>query len=152
MRAYCYNRNISDVISDGKTPYELRFGQPFHGVLLPFGCRVEYKPESDRETKKLQKFGSKLRPGIFMGHHSHNGGAWSGDYYVVGAEAFTTSTDTQRAYVHRVQEIMHDGELVFPSRTAFSYQPTPSSVNALGLKGTRSCSQSRARWTRSQRT
>ena len=49
-----------------------------------------------------------------MGHHSHNGGAWSGDYYVVDAEAFTTSTDTQRAYVHRVKEIMQDGELTFP--------------------------------------
>ena len=69
MRAYCYNRNASDVVEGGKTPYEHRFGQPFGGMLLPFGCRVEYKPESERETKKLQKFGPKLRPGIFMGHH-----------------------------------------------------------------------------------
>ena len=85
-----------------------------HGKLLPFGCRVEYKPESERETKQLQKFGSKLRPGIFMGHHSHNGGEWSGDYYVVDAEAFAVSPDTQRAYVHRVKEIMHGGKIVFP--------------------------------------
>ena len=91
MRAYCYNRNISDVVLDGKTPYELRFEQPFGGKLLPFGCSVEYKPESERETNKLHKFGSKLRPGIFMGHHSHNGGKWSGDYYVVDAEAFAGS-------------------------------------------------------------
>ena len=58
MRAYCYNRNISGVVEDGKTPYELRFGQPFPGKCLPFGCRVEYLPESERETKKLQKFES----------------------------------------------------------------------------------------------
>ena len=33
---------------------------------------------------------------------------------MVDAEAFTTSTDTQRAYVHRVKEIMQDGGLIFP--------------------------------------
>ena len=103
MRAYCYNRNISDIVEGGVTPYEHRFKQPFPGMLLPFGCVVEYKPESDREIKKLQKFGTKLRPGIFMGHHSHTGGTWSGDYYVVGADAFTGSCDAQRAYVHRVK-------------------------------------------------
>ena len=109
MRAYCYNRNLADVVEGGKTPYELRFGQPFPGKLIPFGCRVEYKPESERETKQLQKFGSKVRPGIFMGHHSHNGGAWSGDYYIVDEDAFAGSPETQRAYVHRVKEILHDG-------------------------------------------
>ena len=120
MRAYCYNRNASDVVEGGKTPYEHRFGQPFGGLLLPFGCSVEYKPESERETKKLQKFGSKLRPGIFMGHHAHNGGAWSGDYYIVDAEAFAGSPDTQRAYVHRVKEILHDGKMVFPRQGRFA--------------------------------
>ena len=49
-----------------------------------------------------------------MGHHSHTGGAWIGDYYIVAAEAVACSPDTQRAYVHRVKEIMHDGKLVFP--------------------------------------
>ena len=49
-----------------------------------------------------------------MGHHSHNGGAWSDDYYVVDAEAFAGSPDSQRAYVHRVKEIAHDGNIVFP--------------------------------------
>ena len=73
---------------------------------------MEYKPESERETKKLQKFGSKLRPGIFMGHHSHNGGAWSGDYYVVDVDAFTGAPETQRAYVHRVKEILDNGKIV----------------------------------------
>ena len=88
-------------------------------MIIPFGCRIEYKPESERETKLLQKFGSKLRTGIFMGHHSHNGGKWSGDYYVVGDAAFASSPDNQRAYVHRVKEIVQDGKC-FPCPGRFS--------------------------------
>ena len=29
MECYCYLRNIQDLLSDGKTPYERRFGMPF---------------------------------------------------------------------------------------------------------------------------
>ena len=29
MECYTYLRNVTDLLSDGKTPYERRFGQPF---------------------------------------------------------------------------------------------------------------------------
>ena len=29
MECYCNLRNIQDLLSDGKTPYERRFGKPF---------------------------------------------------------------------------------------------------------------------------
>ena len=56
MRAYCYLRNIHDIVRDGKTPYELRHGVIFAGYKLPFGCSVRYKPQSFREKGQLQKF------------------------------------------------------------------------------------------------
>ena len=31
MECYCYLRNIQDLLSDGKTPNERRFGMPFNG-------------------------------------------------------------------------------------------------------------------------
>ena len=31
-------------MSDGKIPYERRFGQPFKGPIIPFGSFVEYHP------------------------------------------------------------------------------------------------------------
>ena len=31
MECYCYLRNVQDLWSDGKTPYEQRFGEPFKG-------------------------------------------------------------------------------------------------------------------------
>ena len=42
MERHCYLRNIQDLLSDGKTPYERRFGVPFNGPVTPFGAMVEY--------------------------------------------------------------------------------------------------------------
>ena len=42
MECFFYLRNIQDLLSDGKTPYERRFGEPFSGPIAPFGSLVEY--------------------------------------------------------------------------------------------------------------
>ena len=42
MECYTYLRNVTDKLSDGKTPYERRFGQPLKGPIIPFGSLVEY--------------------------------------------------------------------------------------------------------------
>ena len=42
MECYTCLRNVIDPLSDGKTPYERRFGQPFKGQIIPFGSLVEY--------------------------------------------------------------------------------------------------------------
>ena len=34
MECYTYLRNVTDLLSDGKTPYEIRFGQPFKGPFF----------------------------------------------------------------------------------------------------------------------
>ena len=36
MECYTYLRNVQDLLSDGKTPYERRFGEPFEGPIIPF--------------------------------------------------------------------------------------------------------------------
>ena len=36
MECYTYLRNVTDLLSDGKTPYERRFGQPCKGPIIPF--------------------------------------------------------------------------------------------------------------------
>ena len=41
MKCYCYLRNIPDKHSDGKIPYERRFGMPFNGPVIPFAAMVE---------------------------------------------------------------------------------------------------------------
>ena len=42
MECYTYLRNVTDLLSNGKTPYERRFGKPFKGPIIPFGSLVEY--------------------------------------------------------------------------------------------------------------
>ena len=53
MECHCYLRNIQDLLSDGKTPYERRFGIPFNGPVIPFGAMVEYHPISAKDISRL---------------------------------------------------------------------------------------------------
>ena len=46
MECYTFLRNVTDLLSDGKTPYERRFGQPVGGPIIPCGSLVEYHPSS----------------------------------------------------------------------------------------------------------
>ena len=41
MECCTYLRNVTDLLPDGKTPYERRFGQPFKGPIIPFGIAGE---------------------------------------------------------------------------------------------------------------
>ena len=58
MECYCYLRNIPDLLSDGKTPYERRFGMPFDGPETPFGAMVEYHHISEKDQSRLHQFGA----------------------------------------------------------------------------------------------
>ena len=83
---YCYLRIIQDLLSDGKTPYERRFGEPFDGAVIPCGAKVEYHPISAEDQSRLHQFGPKVLPGIFFGYELHAGGIWKGDTLVADIE------------------------------------------------------------------
>ena len=67
MECYCYLRNIQDLLSDGKTPYERRVRMPFNGPVIPFGAMVVYHSISAKDQSRLHQFGAKVLPGIFLG-------------------------------------------------------------------------------------
>ena len=52
LECCCYLRNVQDLLADGKTPYERRFGESFKGPIIPFGAAVEYLPNSERDKSK----------------------------------------------------------------------------------------------------
>ena len=60
MECHCYLRNIQDLLSDGKTPHERRFGKPFYGPVIPFGAIVEYHLISAKDLSRLHQFGPKV--------------------------------------------------------------------------------------------
>ena len=85
MEWYCYLRNTQDLLSDGRTPYERRFGMPFNGPVIPFGAMVEYHPISAKDISRLLQFRSKS-PSIFLGYVLYAGGIWKGDVMVADIE------------------------------------------------------------------
>ena len=70
MECYIYLRNVTDLLSDGKTPYERRFGQPFKGPIIPFGSLVEYHPFTAKDQSRIHQFGKEVLPGLFLGYAS----------------------------------------------------------------------------------
>ena len=82
MECSCNLRNIQDLLSDGKTPYERRFGIPFDRPVIPCGAMVEYHPISSKDQTGLHQFGAKVLPGIFLGYALFAGGIWKGDIMV----------------------------------------------------------------------
>ena len=56
MECYTYLRNVTDLLSDGKTPFERRFGQPFKGPIIPFGSLVEEHPTTAKDQSRIHQF------------------------------------------------------------------------------------------------
>ena len=95
--AYTYLRNIQDLLSDGKTPYERRFGEPFKGPIIPFGSLVEYYPISAKGQSRIHQFGKKVFPGLFLGYASYAGGLWKGDIMIADIRRWTNQTSWKRS-------------------------------------------------------
>ena len=68
MECYTYLRDVQDLLSDGKTPYEGRFGEPLKGPINTFGSLVEYYPISAKDQSRIHQFGKKVLPGLFLGY------------------------------------------------------------------------------------
>ena len=64
--AFCETFEIA--CSDGKTPFERRFGVPFNGPVIPFGAMVEYHAISAKDQSRLHQFGPKVLPRMFLGY------------------------------------------------------------------------------------
>ena len=54
--------------SNGKTPYERRFGEPFGVPIILLGSMVEYHLTRAKDQARLHKYGTKVLSLIFFGH------------------------------------------------------------------------------------
>ena len=77
MEWYTYVRNVTILLSHGKTPYERRFWLPFKGQIIPFGSLVEYH---------LHQFGKKVLRGLFLGYALYAARIWKGDVLIADLE------------------------------------------------------------------
>ena len=112
MECCCYLRTIQDKLSDGKTPYERRFGMPFDGPVIPFGAMVECHPISAKDPSRLHQFGPKVLPGKFLEYALHVGGIWKGDIVVADIEELE-EMDASELYAKR----LNAKEVLTPQRS-----------------------------------
>ena len=118
MECYTYLRNVTDLLSDGKTPYERRFEQPFKGPNIPCGSLVEYHSITAKDQSRIHQFGKKVLPGLFLGYALYAGGIWKGDVLIADLEELDTM-DASEIYSKRVnaKEVIfpkEKGEFIFP--------------------------------------
>ena len=116
MECYTYLRNVTDLLSDGKTPYERRFGKPFEGPVIPFGSLVEYHPITAKDQSRIHQFGKKVFPGLFLGYALYAGGIWKGDVLVADLEELETM-DASEIYSKR----LNAKEVIFPQKGEFTF-------------------------------
>ena len=115
---YTYLRNVTDLLSDGKTPYERRFGEPFKGPIFPFGSLVEYYPISAKNRSRIHQFGKKVLPGLFLGCALSAGGIWKGGILVADIEELQTMDASEicskRLNAKEVIFPKENGKFIFP--------------------------------------
>ena len=79
-------RNVQDLLTDGKTPYERRFGEPFRVPIIPFGALDEHNPISPRDQARIHHFGKTVLRGIFLDCELVAGRFVKGDILVADLE------------------------------------------------------------------
>ena len=129
MECYTYLRNVTDPLTDGKMPYERRFGQPFEGPIIPFGSLVEYHPITAKDQSRIHQFGKKGLPGLFLGYALYAGGIWKGDVLIADLEELETM-DASEIYSRR----LNAKEVIFPNEKGEFFQPQMDESKPLDLR------------------
>ena len=127
MECYTYLRNVTDLLSDGKTPYERRFGKPFEGPIIPSGSLVEYHPITAKDQSRIHQFGKKVLPGLFLGYALYAGGIWKGDVLIADLEELETM-DASEIYSKR----LNAKEVIFPQKGEFIFPIADGRIKTLG--------------------
>ena len=118
LECYTSLRNIQALLSDGKSPYERRFGQPFKGPIIPFGSLVEYHPKTAKDQSRIHQFGKKILLGLFLGYALYAGEFGRVDVLIADLEELETM-DASEIYSKRLnakEVIFHkeNGKFIFP--------------------------------------
>ena len=79
-----------------------------------FGSLVEYYPITAKDQSRIQQFGKKVLPGLFLGYALYAGGIWTGDVLVADIEELETM-DASEIYSKR----LNAKEVIFPKKMFF---------------------------------
>ena len=89
MECYCYLRKVEHLLVDGENSLWKTLRRIFQRSV-PFGAMVKYHPTSIRDHSRLQQFGKKVLPGIFLGCALIAEGIRKGEILIVDLEELET--------------------------------------------------------------
>ena len=127
MECYTYLRNVTDLLSDGKTLYERRFGQPFEGPIIPFGSLVEYHPITAKNQSRIHQFGRKFCLDCSSDALFTRGGTWKGDVLIADLKELETM-DASEIYSKR----LNAKEVIFPQKGEFTFPTADGRIKTPG--------------------
>ena len=116
VECHTYLRNVTDLLSGGKTSYERRFGQPLKGTIIPFGSLVEYYPITAKDQSRIHQFGKKVFPSLFLGYALCAGWIWKGDVLVTDLEELETMDASEIC-----SKRLNAKEVIFPKQREFIF-------------------------------
>ena len=115
MECYTYLRNVTDLLSDGKTPYERRFGSHLKDLLFHFvhllSITLQLRKISPESIIWKESF-TWIVPRI----RSLRGGIWKGDVLIADLEELETM-DASEIYSKR----LNAKEVIFPQKGEFTF-------------------------------
>ena len=79
--------NASPQLDGSDSPWQLRFGEEFPAMNIPFGAKVLFWNNPKRADNTSGKLSPTSNEGIFLGYHIQPGHDWKGEYLVAKLEA-----------------------------------------------------------------
>ena len=109
--------NVTKRLDDGVVPWEARYGEPFTGMIIPFGAKVLFRNNPKQGTPPTTKFGPTGVEGIFLGYHIQPGFIWREEYLVTPVHNCEQMFETGNFPILRAKRLeLIPGDFTFPMR------------------------------------
>ena len=112
---HAFALNLAKRFDTGVVPWEARFGEPFTGLVVPFGAKVLYWHNPKQNVPETSKFSSTGVEGIFLGYHVQPGFIFKREYLVAPVHNAVQAIEDGTLKVIRAKRVeLIEGQFVFP--------------------------------------
>ena len=107
--------NTSDQLDSSLSSWELRFGEMFEGMLIPFGAKVLFWNNPNRANNTAGKLSPTSVEGV--GYRTQPGHKWRGEYLVAKLEALDHHAENNSISIQGTKKVeLLPGGFSFPLR------------------------------------
>ena len=107
--------NASPQLDGSESPWQLRFGEEFPAMHIPFGAKVLFWNNPKRADNTSGKLSPTSNEGIFLGYYIQPGHDWKGEYLVAKLEAADYHVNWGALTIQRTKRLELPSEgFIFP--------------------------------------